>query len=1071
MSTLLYLVFFLGIVQGFLPSQILAEVVKFSFTKIVDTNDSIPDGTGNFTKFLSTSPALYNGEVAFMGVGSGNQRGIYVERRGEKPAKIVDKNSPVPEQPDFRYFLGFFNPVIENGKVAFKGIGNAGEAIYVSNGLLPPSRVVDGTMQVPGSSALFGGISDPSLNDGKVAFSANGAVWIYNNGLTKVVDTNNTIPGTTQKFSSIFHQVIRSNDAISVAGPDIENGQAVFRGSGTGDQGGIYLGNDSNSSPAIVVDTNDVAPGAEKFSPPDHTFRNSFGSPLISNGKIAFFGSHSGSSGIWIVDNSKTPPIQLIADERTRIPDPLDSVGYTTFSLNDPAMTFDNGVVAFTNGAGCYTCPAGTDPGIYSTFGGSLGKVIDVDETLDGKEIAGLSLGRHSLDGNSLVFFVIFRDKSQAIYIADATVCVDTDGDSLCDTWETRGIDIDGDGTPELNLPAMGADPKKKDIFVEIDYLDCSLSSQGCVAGDASHKPDSQALKDVIDAFARAPESITLHLKTDDPIPETPDLAVLHFEKPGSPHFTELKLGNPSKPCTGYFGTEDERTNPNCENILKAKKLAFRYAIFGHSRFEDRSSGAAEFGGNDFLITLFLLKSQAIAAARAWGTTFRQEWRDIQAAAFMHELGHTLGLDHGGNEVVNCKPNYLSVMNYLFQFNQFGFPVSLGIGMGHLIRTNRPLDYSRGDSKGDPLPPLIETALEEKDGISGPSGRLTRFGGLAYQLSGFQANAYIGPSSGPIDWNTNGQDSDSGVRQDISFIQADRGCPAGLSQNPLTGYNDWVHLAFNFRNSPYFADGATLPEDTYPSEPTDEDYLNSVLPGPDFDNDGIQNTKDNCPVNPNTDQADADSDGIGDTCDNCRTIVNPGQEDTNDNGSGDACNPVPPENCGNCVDDNGDGLVDLHDPQCNFIELTLKDGALSLDPAPAGDKLTLQGTFSVDTSSIDPSTEGVTINLTDKDGQIACFTLPPGAGWKVGKNKWTFTDDKTGALGTPTAKESLSIQYNTKKNIFTLKTNVKKTELDDPDEGDIDTAVSIGDRGFLNTQAWQLDKKGKKLSTPVKGHP
>ena len=33
----------------------------------------------------------------------------------------------------------------------------------------------------------------------------------------------------------------------------------------------------------------------------------------------------------------------------------------------------------------------------------------------------------------------------------------------------------------------------------------------------------------------------------------------------------------------------------------------------------------------------------------------------------MHELGHTLGLGHGGNAVPNCKPNYLSLMNYVFQ--------------------------------------------------------------------------------------------------------------------------------------------------------------------------------------------------------------------------------------------------------------------------------------------------------------------------------------------------------------------------------------------------------------------
>jgi len=38
----------------------------------------------------------------------------------------------------------------------------------------------------------------------------------------------------------------------------------------------------------------------------------------------------------------------------------------------------------------------------------------------------------------------------------------------------------------------------------------------------------------------------------------------------------------------------------------------------------------------------------------------------------MHELGHNVNLFHGGNErFLNCKPNYISVMNYLFSVGQF----------------------------------------------------------------------------------------------------------------------------------------------------------------------------------------------------------------------------------------------------------------------------------------------------------------------------------------------------------------------------------------------------------------
>jgi len=38
----------------------------------------------------------------------------------------------------------------------------------------------------------------------------------------------------------------------------------------------------------------------------------------------------------------------------------------------------------------------------------------------------------------------------------------------------------------------------------------------------------------------------------------------------------------------------------------------------------------------------------AAAAATQYGTSLEAEWRDLVAGTFMHELGHTLGLRHGG---------------------------------------------------------------------------------------------------------------------------------------------------------------------------------------------------------------------------------------------------------------------------------------------------------------------------------------------------------------------------------------------------------------------------------------
>jgi hypothetical protein len=55
----------------------------------------------------------------------------------------------------------------------------------------------------------------------------------------------------------------------------------------------------------------------------------------------------------------------------------------------------------------------------------------------------------------------------------------------------------------------------------------------------------------------------------------------------------------------------------------------------------------------------------------------------VQAGTFMHELGHSLALTHGGyffdtpgsyvaTVEPNCKPNYQSVMNYMFQVDLLG---------------------------------------------------------------------------------------------------------------------------------------------------------------------------------------------------------------------------------------------------------------------------------------------------------------------------------------------------------------------------------------------------------------
>ena len=79
------------------------------------------------------------------------------------------------------------------------------------------------------------------------------------------------------------------------------------------------------------------------------------------------------------------------------------------------------------------------------------------------------------------------------------------------------------------------------------------------------------------------------------------------------------------------------------------------------------ASGVSDIGGADSLISLGL-----------WGVDGQTV--PVESGTFMHELGHSLGLTHGGlyrtdlgggnysfSSEPNCKPNFQSVMNYMFQ--------------------------------------------------------------------------------------------------------------------------------------------------------------------------------------------------------------------------------------------------------------------------------------------------------------------------------------------------------------------------------------------------------------------
>ncbi len=175
--------------------------------------------------------------------------------------------------------------------------------------------------------------------------------------------------------------------------------------------------------------------------------------------------------------------------------------------------------------------------------------------------------------------------------VAVLRVQSDSDGDGLWDDWEQFGIDTDGNGTTDLTLPS--ANVNRQDIFLEIDFMDCSAAGGDCAAGDThSHRPKATAVQAVIDAFANAPianpdgsTGISLHVDVNNAISHQNFLGVgCGF---GQAAFNAVKSN------AANFGS----TNP--------RRFAYHYAIFNHRQANNTSSsGCGELPGNDFIVSL-----------------------------------------------------------------------------------------------------------------------------------------------------------------------------------------------------------------------------------------------------------------------------------------------------------------------------------------------------------------------------------------------------------------------------------------------------------------------------------
>jgi hypothetical protein len=342
----------------------------------------------------------------------------------------------------------------------------------------------------------------------------------------------------------------------------------------------------------------------------------------------------------------------------------------------------------------------------------------------------------------------------------------DTDHDGLLDAWESDGFDSDNDGHIDVDLPAMGADPDHPDIFVEADYMVGLLHT---------HRLRADAQQALIDAFMA--HDIRLHIDAGrnsimNPLTSATwgDLSrgdeLDHENHLGETANDQYLWGRPAGASGGRYFNEIKR-----DHFEAARVPIFHYLVLGHDlggtvagRTGIARGGVA--GGSDVIVTL-------ADVSNITGSIDGGERLLVlkQTGTVMHELGHNLGLGHGGPDGINGKPNYLSVMNYSFQLPGLAIDGS-----------NYHYDYSDFD-----LPALDEHALLEHNPL-GDDPRLSRYGTTWRSPGG--ALTTTTNSLGEIDWNRNRMCDLAPYGQKVS----DPSSAADLTV--LRTWNDWAHLVF-----------------------------------------------------------------------------------------------------------------------------------------------------------------------------------------------------------------------------------------------------------------------------------
>lgn len=263
---------------------------------------------------------------------------------------------------------------------------------------------------------------------------------------------------------------------------------------------------------------------------------------------------------------------------------------------------------------------------------------------------------------------------------------LDSDGDDIPDVWELNGYDADNNGTIDVNLPALGANPFRPDVLLEVDIM------QGL-----TNTPTAAAFNAMRDAYAAAPfinaapnNGINLILDTSGSVPfrQTIDLTGADNPSAGFANFYTLKAANFDNAHRGrlYYYCIWANARPS-----------------GSSGVSDPSSNNTDFTGpGDDCIVSFDDFPASYQSARNGAETL------------MHEIGHDFQQRHGGATHYPYTPNYSSVMSYSWQLRS---------GQPNSFRTSRPVCFAfyygqAGATETNGAPPAaVGTIIDYSDGM------------------------------------------------------------------------------------------------------------------------------------------------------------------------------------------------------------------------------------------------------------------------------------------------------------------------------------------------------------------